>query len=162
MKSARTEQAAPQVDAAISGWPPEAGRMGAHKPGSSLPCDFALTRERRGSGTAVLVLVGELDLYRAAAIEKALTEAIGPEPAAGAQTSGEEARRVVVDVRSVTFLDSTTLAMLLSASRRQQARGGELVVQVGPKTPMTAFEVTGFDRLLAIERVDDHPKDGAA
>src|SRR4029450_10460599 len=34
--------------------------------GSAAPtCDFALALEWRGSGTAVLVLAGELDLYRA-------------------------------------------------------------------------------------------------
>ena len=40
--------------------------------------DFALTLERCGSETAVLRLAGELDLYRAPAIEDALAEAIGP------------------------------------------------------------------------------------
>jgi hypothetical protein len=78
----------------------------------------------------------------------------GP-PADGGEIRAGQVRRVAVDLRSVTFIDSTTLAMLLAASRRQEARGGELLVLVGPQTPMTAFEVTGFDRLLAIRRVDD-------
>jgi anti-anti-sigma factor len=64
-------------------------------------------------------------------------------------------RRVTVDLRAVTFLDSTTLALLLAANVRQQARGGELLVVVGPHTPTTPFEVTGFDRLLTIKRVRD-------
>ena len=59
--------------------------------------------------------------------------------------------RVVVDLRAVTFLDSSTLALLLAANGRQQARGGELLILVGPHTPMTPFEVTGFDRLLTIQ-----------
>lgn len=135
-------------------------------------CDFALALERRGSGTAVLVLAGELDLYRAPVIEKALAEAIGLElhnggrqdgqRGVGGETAAEEARRLAVDLRSVTFVDSTTLALLLAASRHQQARGGELLVLVGPQTPMTAFEVTGFDRLLAIRRGDDQPRGSAA
>jgi anti-anti-sigma regulatory factor len=141
-----------------------APRLGAVQPIS----DFALALEWRGSGTVVLVLAGELDLYRAPEIEQALAEAIGAEPhsdrrkpvsdnpsADGGEIRACQVRRVAVDLRSVTFIDSTTLAMLLSASRRQQARGGELLVLVGPQTPMTAFEVTGFDRLLAIRRVDD-------
>ena len=41
-------------------------------------------------------------------------------------------RRIAVDLRSVTFLDSTTLALLLEASERQRARGGELLILVGP------------------------------
>ena len=40
--------------------------------------DFALALERDGSDTAVLVLAGELDLYRAPAIEDALAEAMVP------------------------------------------------------------------------------------
>jgi anti-anti-sigma regulatory factor len=144
--------------------------------GSAAPtCDFALALEWRGSGTAVLVLAGELDLYRAPEIEKALTEAIGLElhngrrqlvsdgqsADADAMVAGE-VRHLAVDLRSVTFIDLTTLALLLAASRHQQARGGKLLVLVGPQTPMTAFQVTGFDCLLAIRRGDDHPRDSAA
>jgi anti-anti-sigma factor len=119
--------------------------------------DFALTLERDGNGAAVLVLAGELDLYRAPEIEDALAEAMGPR-----HSPGEGARRVAVDLRSVTFIDSTTLALLLDASRRQRARDGELLVLVGPQTPMTVFEVTGFDRHLAIRRMDDGSSDSGA
>ena len=66
-----------------------------------------------------------------------------------------EVRDLTVDLRMVTFIDATTLVLLLGASRRQQAHGGQLLVLVGPQTPMTAFEATGFDRLLAIRRLDD-------
>ena len=130
--------------------------------------DFALVLERGGNGTAVLALTGELDLYRAPEIEDALAEATGRESggdrrppaldghsADDGQFPGEEVRHLTVDLRSVTFVDSTTLALLLAASRRQQARGAELSVLVGPQTPMTAFEVTGIDRLLAISRDED-------
>lgn len=127
------------------------------------PPDFALTLERHGRRSAVLVLGGELDLYRAPAIENALAEATGfvvngdGDGATGAVDRGpgdEDAPALIVDLRSVSFLDSTTLALLLSASRRLRAEGGEFCVLVGPKTPTTVFEVTGFDRLLEIRRVD--------
>ena len=126
--------------------------------------DFALALERHADGTAVLVLAGELDLYRAPDIEGALTELTGPDPDGGdgGASTGEDVRRLAVDLRSVTFIDSTTLALLLAASRRQHVRGGELLVLVGPQTPMTVFEVTGFDRLLAIRRVDDDQRESAA
>jgi|SRR5215218_8997985 len=162
-------------EAIRAGWGANGAAAGARETaaprvGTAVPtCDFALALERRGSGTAVLVLAGELDLYRAPEIEKALTEAIGLQLDNGGRQDGqdgdgpaEEARHLAVDLRSVTFVDSTTLALLLAASRHQQARGGELLVLVGPQTPMTAFEVTGFDRLLAIRRGVDHPRDSAA
>ena len=66
--------------------------------------------------------------------------------------------RLVVDLRSVTFVDSTMLGLLLAASRREQARGAELRILVGPETPMTAFVVTGVDRLLAISRGRQRPQ----
>jgi len=106
--------------------------------------DFSLALERYGSESAVLVLAGELDLFRAPAIEDGLAA---------------EVRHLTVDLRMVTFIDATTLVLLLGASRRQQAHGGhQLLVLFGPQTPMTAFEATGFDRLLAIRRLDDEPR----
>ena len=128
--------------------PPEAGAAGWGSAGaleSELPqartvqADFSLALERYGSESAVLILAGELDLFRAPAIEDALAEV----------------RHLTVDLRMVTFIDVTTLVLLLGASRRQQADGGQLLVLVGPQTPMTAFEATGFDRLLAIRRLND-------
>lgn len=126
---------------------PEAGTAGwgARALESKLPqgrtvhADFSLCLELYGSASAVLVLAGELDLYRAPAIEDALVEV----------------RHLTVDLRMVTFIDVTTLVLLLGASRRQQAHGGQLLVLVGPQTPMTAFEATGLDRLLAIRRLDN-------
>ena len=137
--------------------------------------DFTLVLERDGNGAAVLVLTGELDLYRAPDLEEGLAELIGPEVVGSAPNGGTldssldggrnangNGRRVAVDLRRVSFVDSTTLALLLAASRREHARQGELLVLVGPQTPMTAFEVTGFDRLLAIQLMDDDGSDSAA
>ena len=147
-------------------WSPS--RCGPWRRGHLMPAlDFALTLKRRAGGTTIVVLAGELDLYRAPEIERALAEAIEPEaaqeghgnglliPAFGGYISNPRVRRVVVDLRAVTFLDSTTLVVLLAASGRQYARGGELLVLVGPHTPTTAFEATGLDRILAIKQVRD-------
>ena len=123
--------------------------------------DFAVAVERRGSGKAVLILAGELDLYRAPDVEKALAEA-GGACQDGAEIPSHAVRHLAVDLRLVTFIDSTTLALLLAATRRQQAQGGELHVLVGPRTPTTAFKATGFDRLLAIRRLDDHSAESAS
>ena len=115
--------------------------------------DFALEIERLAPGTAVLVLAGELDLYRAPEIKDALGALIG-EPGDSGPSFGEEIRRLVVDLRSVTFLDSTTLRPRCWSRAGASARAtGELQVLVGPETPMTAFEATGLDRLLAVTLV---------
>jgi anti-anti-sigma factor len=152
MSNQQIETAPPEDGAASEG---SAGARESASPqaGTAGPGDFALALERDGSETAVLVLAGELDLYRAPAIEQALAEAIGSER----ESLDGNVHHLAVDLRLVTFIDSTTLALLLAASRRQQARRGQLLVLVGPQTPMTAFEVTGIDRLLAIRRLDDDP-----
>ena len=147
-------------------------QMNTAPPEVGAAMDFALALERCGSETALLMLAGELDLYRAPAVEDALAEAIGSKldsdrchkpllgasPAEDTQGLGEKVSRLAVDLRLVTFIDSATLHLLLAASRRQHAQGGQLLVLVGPQTPMTAFETTGFDRLLAIRRLDDGPR----
>ena len=137
MRHEQINTAPPEAGAA--GWGP-AGALESELPQArTVQADFSLALERYGSESAVLVLAGELDLFRAPAIEDALAEV----------------RHLTVDLRMVTFIDVTTLDLLLGASRRQQAHGGQLLVLVGPQTPMTAFEATGFDRLLAIRRLDD-------
>ena len=143
---------APLKARAASKW--SAGPRGSVWPhgGTAGPSDFALALERDRSEAAVLVLAGELDLHRAPAVEAALAEAIGSD-----QDRDLTVSHLAVDIRLVTFIDSTTLAVLLAASRRQHGRGGQLLVLAGPQTPMTAFEVTGFDRLLTIRRSDDDP-----
>ena len=142
--------------------------------GAAGPSDFALAL-RRDSETAVLVLAGELDLYRAPAINDALEEviggkldnnsfhnpSIGPPPSQGGQGPDGKVRRLTVDLRLVTFIDSATSNLLVAASRRQHAQGGRLLVLVGPQTPMIAFEALGLDRLLAIKRVHDEARDEA-
>ena len=137
MRHAQNNIAPPEAGAA--GWKPAAGVLESElSQARTVQADFSLALERYGSESAVLVLAGELDLFRAPAIEDALAEV----------------RHLTIDLRMVTFIDVSTLVLLLGASRRQQARGGQLLVLVGPQTPMTAFEATGLDRLLAIRRLD--------
>ncbi len=126
-------------EAGVAGWWPAWALASEPPQARTVQADFTLALERYGSESAVLVLAGELDLFRAPAIEDALAEV----------------RHLTVDLRMVTFIDVPTLVLLLGASRRQHAHGGELLILVGPQTPMTAFEATGFDRLLAIRRLDD-------
>jgi anti-anti-sigma factor len=97
--------------------------------------DFALTTHVKDDGSTVVALEGELDLHRAPALTEALQAAAGS---------------VVVDLRDVTFLDSTTLALLVREDRRRQAAGLDLIVLVGERTPTTVFAVTGIDRILTL------------
>jgi anti-sigma B factor antagonist len=110
--------------------------------------DFQITIEAEQDGTSVVALAGEVDLYRVPAVEESLAAA--------------EGGRVVVDLRGVTFLDSATLALLVSEQRRLRKSGRELIVRVGPQTPMAVFAVSGFDRVLRIERNGAGPEEASA
>ena len=173
MRNEQINIALPEVEVGASSWGSRDTLESVWpQPRAAGQDDFALALERDGSETAVLVLAGELDLYRVPAIGDALAEAIGfrldsdrchkpllgAPPAEDAKGLDAKMRHLVVDLRLVTFIDSATLVLLLGASRRQHAQGGQLLVLVGPQTPMTAFEATGFDRLLAIRRLDDEPR----
>ncbi len=127
-------------EAGYAGWGPATALESQLPQAPTVEADFSLALERYGSESAVLVLAGELDLFRAPAVEDGLAA---------------EVRHLTVDLRMVTFIDATTLVLLLGASRRQQAHGGELLVLVGPQTPMTAFEATRLNRLLAIRQLDN-------
>jgi anti-sigma B factor antagonist len=64
---------------------------------------IAVTLARRDPPAAVVALVGEHDAYSAERLESELTELL------------DEGRRIVVDLRDTSFIDSTTLSVLLGA-----------------------------------------------
>jgi anti-anti-sigma factor len=87
---------------------------------------------------AYLVLVGELDLSCADRFKATLQKSIadGPED-------------VVIDLRSVTFVDSTGLALLLKADTIARAENLRLHVVRSPADIVKAVcEASGVDRLL--------------
>jgi anti-anti-sigma factor len=100
--------------------------------------DFAITTRTGEDGTTTVALAGEVDLYRVPEVSWALRMANGG--------------RILVDLREVTFLDSTALALLVREDRSLRHAGRELIVLVGERTPTTALTVTGVDRILRIER----------
>jgi anti-anti-sigma factor len=69
--------------------------------------DFDLTAARDARGTCRLTLRGELDLATAARLEQALSEA------------GDD---VLLDLRGLTFMDSTGVRGLLEAAERDGPR----------------------------------------
>jgi anti-anti-sigma factor len=69
------------------------------------------------SGVAVVTLVGELDVSNSAWLHESLHNAI--------DTGISE---VVVNLHSLTFMDSTGLSVIVGAHKRMQATGGTLTV----------------------------------
>ena len=92
----------------------------------------------RADGTTVVRLAGELDLYNAAAVREALL-----------QCCAESPQRLIVDLSSVKFIDSTALGVLIEARTRLPNRRGFLLAAPGLET-RRALEISGLDRHFTV------------
>jgi anti-anti-sigma factor len=70
-----------------------------------------------------------------------------------ASEAGRPGDRVVVDVRGVTFIDSSGLATLVDAHRRITAAEQLLVLGNVPERVHRVVTLTGLDQLMAVEMV---------
>jgi anti-sigma B factor antagonist len=88
----------------------------------------------------VIALGGELDVVCADAFKRRFGEATEDEPA-----------HVVMDLRELTFLDSTGLALLLRVNEIAQDGGFALsIVSVEDDPPSKIFRMTGTDKILPL------------
>lgn len=90
-------------------------------------------------GMVRLALSGELDLSSATQIEEVLKdiEEAGPQV-------------LVLDLRDLTFMDSTGLRVMVSADARARDASRRLVIVQGPETVHRVFRITGLDAHLEI------------
>jgi anti-sigma B factor antagonist len=84
-------------------------------------------------------VAGEVDLATAPELKEALAEVV----AGGAQG-------VLVDLSKATFIDSTTLGVLMSAVKRLRPGGGELAIACHDANIRKIFEITLLDRVFKI------------
>jgi anti-sigma B factor antagonist len=60
------------------------------------------------------------------------------------------ARNLVIDLTEVTFIDSSGLSSLLTASARARKEGGNVALVLAQGDPPSIFRFRGVDRLLAL------------
>jgi anti-sigma B factor antagonist len=101
--------------------------------------EFTVQSERLGEETHVISLAGEVDLYTAPELKQELLNAI----AGGA-------KEVVVDFTDTTFIDSTTLGVLVGGVKRLRPNGGRLSIVCSDPNIIKIFEITGLDRVFPI------------
>jgi anti-sigma B factor antagonist len=89
-------------------------------------------------GACVVTLAGELDLYNADSIRRALFQAVGEEP-----------ERIVVDLSDVEFIDSTALGVLIEARSKLNNGRALLLASPGLET-RRALEISGLDRHFSV------------
>jgi anti-sigma B factor antagonist len=112
--------------------------------GAKVGAQCHLESARVGGGLQ-LVLIGELDLSCVKRFGEAFNEAVADTPT-----------DVVIDLRSVTFVDSTGLALLLKVDNFAREAGFRLHVVKSPiEIVQAVFEATGIDKILPM--VDESP-----
>lgn len=105
---------------------------------------LALTIERLSENSVRIALRGELDLEHAYSFDEELKRVESLEPDC-----------ICVDLRELTFLDSTGLSRLVAARRRAMKAGRRLVLVRGPAAVQRVFQLTAVDE--AFEILNDVP-----
>jgi anti-sigma B factor antagonist len=101
--------------------------------------NFDIKTEQLGDDAYLISLSGEVDLYTAPDFKQQLLQVIG-----------DGARQVIVDFSQTTFIDSTTLGVLVGGVKRLRPNGGQLLLVCSDRNITKIFEITGLDRVFTI------------
>ena len=101
--------------------------------------NFNIADEEIDGGTHVIELGGEVDLSTAPEFKERLVELI---------EAGK--KQIVVDLSKATFIDSTTLGVLVGGVKRLRPAGGSLALVCTDENITKIFEITGLDRVFPI------------
>jgi anti-sigma B factor antagonist len=100
---------------------------------------FSVDDEEVDATTHVVTVAGEVDLYSAPELKMHVLDAID---------SGKN--HIIVDLTNTTFIDSTTLGVLVGARKRLREHNGVLAVVCPDPDKLGLFEMTGLDRVFSI------------
>lgn len=94
---------------------------------------------RRDGATSLVRPIGELDLDTAPLLEEELTAV----RAAGAG-------RIVLDMRALTFMDSTGLRLMIRWDTAAREEGFEFAIVPGPEVVQRVFRLTGMEAEMTV------------
>src|SRR6266498_3836282 len=101
--------------------------------------NFDIKTEQVADDAYVISLAGEVDLYTAPEFKQQLLEVIG-----------QGGKQVIVDFSETTFIDSTTLGVLVGGVKRLRMNEGQLSLVCSDRNITKIFEITGLDRVFTI------------
>ncbi len=107
------------------------------------PPSFACTLNEDLPESAWVGVTGELDISTAPTLMRTL------------RAAGERARRVLLDLRELTFIDASGIHAIVRASRQFSGLGSRLAVVRGSGAVERMFVLTGAGEQL--EMIDLHP-----
>jgi anti-anti-sigma factor len=98
-----------------------------------IALDFECEQHHHSDDAVTMVVSGELDLATSPMLDHALR--VAPP-------------RIVLDLRGLTFMDCSSLGLLVAAAERTRATGGRFRVVRGTRIVDRLFAVTGVERRL--------------
>ena len=104
-----------------------------------MAMEFEITDRKVDHDTHVVSVAGEIDLFTAPEFKQRMSQLID---------AGRS--RLVVDLTETTFIDSSSLGVLIGAHRRLKSRGGQLVVASSTEAIVKTFRITGLDGVFKL------------
>jgi anti-anti-sigma factor len=104
-----------------------------------MPPETAYIAEPLGATTTAVAVAGEVTFSNIVDFDRALGQALD-----------DGAQNLVVDLTGVTFIDSSGLSSLLTASARARDGGGTVALVLAQGEPPSIFRFRGVDRLLSL------------
>ena len=99
-----------------------------------------LTLDSRSQGIWTVVRVeGELDLHTSPQLRDSVLQLIG---------TGVD--RIAIDLSGVTFMDSSSLSVLVTFLKRLREHDGQLALVGVQGSPMKVLALTGLDRVFTL------------
>lgn len=93
--------------------------------------------EETGDGFSICRPAGELDAFTVAQFRQILAELAS-------------AKKLVIDLSGVPFIDSAGLGALIGGIRRTRELGGDVAVACDRPTLVRLLKTTGFDRIVNV------------
>ena len=90
-------------------------------------------------GDATVAITGEVDVYTAPQLRERLYTVIA-----------DGASHVVLDLESMTFIDSTGLGVIVGTLKRLRQGGGDLVLRAPSRSTRKVLDITGLTQILEI------------
>ena len=104
-----------------------------------MATDFEITDRKVDEDTHVVSVAGEIDLFTAPEFKQRMSVPID---------AGRS--RLIVDLSETSFIDSSSLGVLIGAHRRLKLRGGALLVVCENEAITKTFKITGLDGVFTL------------
>ena len=118
---------------------------------STVPDDFQIETRPLGGDGVVVAVGGDIDLFTTPEFKDAVTAAL---------STG--AALLVIDLTRATFMDSSSLGVLIGAHRRLTRRRGRLVIACDQPAILKVMRVTGLDGVFEIVEAAPSGRDPTA